>query len=258
MAPDYSRTGPNPFITDNAGTALPQNPFHDVRVRRALSMAINRDALVERVMEGASVPTAQWLPEGAFGYNPAIRPMAFDPEGGRRLLAEAGFPDGFRLTVHSPNDRWPNDSRITQAVAQMWTRIGVRVTVDALPFNAFVPRRARQEFAMQLGAWGSSTGEASNFMVNVLASYDRNRLTGANNNGRHSNAWFDEMTARATGTMDDAAREALWREAVARFAETVPLIQLLQLTNTWAMRRSLTHEPRMDERTVAMDVRLAP
>jgi peptide/nickel transport system substrate-binding protein len=184
--------------------------------------------------------------------------MGFDPEGARRLLAEAGSPDGFRLTVHSPNDRWPNDSRITQAVAQMWTRIGVRVTVDALPFNAFVPRRARQEFAMQLGAWGSSTGEASNFMVNVLASYDRNRLTGANNNGRHSNAWFDEMTARATGTMDDAAREALWREAVARFAETVPLIQLLQLTNTWAMRRSLTHEPRMDERTVAMDVRLAP
>ena len=258
MAPDYSRTGPNPFITDNAGTALPQNPFHDVRVRRALSMAINRDALVERVMEGASVPTAQWLPEGAFGYNPAIRPMGFDLEGARRLLAEAGFPDGFRLTVHSPNDRWPNDSRITQAVAQMWTRIGVRVTVDALPFNAFVPRRARQEFAMQLGAWGSSTGEASNFMVNVLASYDRNRLTGANNNGRHSNAWFDAMTARATGTMDDVAREALWREAVARFAETVPLIQLLQLTNTWAMRRSLTHEPRMDERTIAMGVRQAP
>lgn len=255
MAPDYSRDGGTPLVTDNAGTPLPVNPFKDVRVRRALSMAINRDALVERVMEGASVATAQWLPEGAFGYNPDVKPVAFDAEGARRLLAEAGYPEGFRLTVNTPNDRWPNDARLTQAVAQMWTRIGVRVQVEAAPWTAFVPRRARVEYAMQLGAWGSSTGEASNYLANVVATHDRQRLTGANNNARFSSPEFDELTARASSTMDDTAREALWQQITARYAEEMPLIQLVQLTNTWALRRGLRHEPRMDERTLAMGVR---
>ena len=257
MAPNFSREGATPLVTDNAGQPLPTNPFRDVRVRRALSLAINRDALVERVMEGGAVSTAQWLPEGAFGYNPAVRPPRFDPDAAKRLLAEAGFPDGFRMTVHTPNDRWPNDARITQAVAQMWTRIGLRVQVEALPFSAFVPRRARQEFAMQLGAWGSSTGEASNFMLNIVSSYDRQKLTGSNNAGRYSNADMDTLTARASVVMDDARREAMWREAVTMVADDLPTIQLFQLNNAWALRRGLVHEPRMDERTVAMGVRPA-
>jgi peptide/nickel transport system substrate-binding protein len=257
MAPDYSRDGGTPLVTDNSGNPLPVNPFKDVRVRRALSMAINREALVERVMEGAATATAQWLPEGAFGYNPNVRPRAFDPEGAKRLLAEAGYPDGFRITLNTPNDRWPNDSRLAQAVAQMWTRIGVRTQVEAAPWTAFVPRRARIEYAMQIGAWGSSTGEGSNFLVNTVATNNRQRLTGANNNARFSSPVFDELAARGSATLDDERREAIWHEAVALYAEQEPLIQLVQYVNTWALRRGLTHDPRMDERTIAMGVRRA-
>ncbi len=257
VSPDYSRTGSHPLVTDNAGTPLPENPFRDVRVRRALSMAINRDALVERVMEGAGEATAQWLPRGTFGYNPDVKPMPFDPEGAKRLLAEAGFPDGFRMTLATPNDRWPNDARLAQAVAQMWTRIGVRTQVDAMPFTAFVPRRSRQEHAIQIGAWGSSTGEASNYLLSIVATHDRQKLTGPANMTRHSDPKIDELLARGAATMDDEAREAIWREAVAYYAEQVPMIQLLQYVNTWAHRRGLRHDPRMDERTIAMGIREA-
>ncbi|WP_458096332.1 ABC transporter substrate-binding protein [Roseomonas sp. WA12] len=255
LAPIHAAEGSHPQVTDNNGVPLPKNPFLDLRVRRALSLAINREALAERVMEGAAVPTGQWLPEGAFGYNPAVKPDGFDPDAARRLLAEAGFPQGFRLVITTPNDRWPNDSRVAQAVAQMWTRIGVRATVDGMPYAAFVPRRSRFDFPMQLAAWGSSTGEATNYLVNITGTPNRQRLTGSNNNWKYSDAALDEMTARAAATMDDAAREALLQEAVARYAEQVPYIQVLQLTNTWAARRGLRHDPRMDERTLAMGVR---
>lgn len=255
IVPDYSRDGGSPLITDNAGTPLPRNPFKDARVRRALSMAISREALVERVMEGAATATGQWLPEGAFGYHPDVRPTRFDPEGARRLLAEAGYPEGFRITMATPNDRWPNDARITQAVAQMWTRIGVRTQVDAMPWTAFVARRIRFDYAVQLGAWGSSTGEGSNYLVNTVATRDRTRLTGANNNAGFSSAAFDALAARGSATLDDAAREAIWREAIELYDREQPYIQLVQYINTWAVRRGLAHDPRMDERTIAMGVR---
>jgi len=257
LVPDYGRDGNDPQVTDHAGNPLPANPFRDVRVRRALSMAINRQALADQVMEGAATPTAQWLPEGAFGFDRTVRPRAYDPEGARRLLAEAGYPEGFRVTLTGPNDRWPNDGRITQAVAQMWTRVGVRTQVQAFPWTAFVPRRMRYEFAVQLAAWGSSTGEASNFLANVVATRDRARLTGANNNARFSDPVFDELLLRASAIMDDERREAMWHEAVARYVETEPYIQLIQYVNTWAVRRGFTHDPRMDERTIAMGVRRA-
>jgi len=255
LSPDYSRTGAPPGVTDNAGAPLPRNPFLDPRVRRALSMAINREALVVQVMEGAAAATAQWLPPGAFGYHPEVGPRPYDPEGAKRLLAEAGYPEGFRLVLATPNDRWPNDARISQAVAQMWTRIGVRSNVDAMPFAAFVPRRTRQDWGIQLGAWGSSSGEASNYLLAIVASHDRQKLTGASNMTRHSDPEFDALLARGAATMEEEARDAIWRQAVARYAEQEPMIQLLQYVNTWAHRRGLRHEPRMDERTLAMGIR---
>ena len=254
LAPDRSRTENPVFVTDNDGKPLPTNPFNDLRVRRALTMAISREALAERVMLGTAQPAGQWLPPGAYSYNPDITPPKQDLEGARKLLAEAGFPNGFRMTLHTPNDRYPNDSRTAQAVAQMWTRAGVQTQVEALPWAAFSARSSRQEFGMRLLGWGSVTGEASYALVNILATQDPAKRTGANNQGRYSNPALDALTAEAAGTLDDGKREALLRQAIKMAIDDVAIIPLHQLVNTWAVKRTLNHNPRMDERTRAMDV----
>ncbi len=252
---DHSRSGNLPFVTDNEGKPIATNPFNDLRVRRALSMAINRQALAERVMEGTARPTGQWLPPGTFGYNPEVPTPRFDADAAKRLLAEAGYPNGFRITLHSPNDRYPNDARTAQAVAQMWSRIGIRTEVEALPWASFASRSNRQEFAVRLAGWGSTTGEASYTLVNVLGTYDRAKLTGASNVMRYSNPALDALTERAVATLDNASREAQLREGVRIAMEDVGLMPLFQLVNSWALRRGLHYEARMDERTVAMGVR---
>jgi peptide/nickel transport system substrate-binding protein len=257
IGPDFSRTGSVPFVTDNEGRPLERNPFLDVRVRRALNMAINRDALAERAMDGLAAPAGQWMPPGAYSHDPRTRPPAYDPEGARRLLAEAGFPNGFRMTLHTMNDRFPNDARLSQAVAGMWSRIGVQTAVEALPWTTYSARVARQEFAMSLGSWGSTSGEGLSFAKSVLATFNREQRTGPSNSRRFSSPEFDAMVARAEQIMDDEQREVAIHGLVRWTTENVPMFPLVHLTNVWALKRNLTHVPRSDERTLAMGVRPA-
>lgn len=257
LGPDFSRRENPVFTTDNDGRPLAVNPLLDLRVRRALSLAIDRAALSERVMEGTARPAGQWLPAGPPGHNPDVPPPPYEPDTARRLLAEAGFPQGFRITVHTPNDRYPNDARTVQAIAQMWTRIGVRTEVAPLPWATFPGRAARQEFAMHLIGWGSSAGDPIGALMNVVGTFDRARFLGAVNHHRYSNPSLDALVERALATMEDAPREAMLREAVRIAAEDVAVIPLYNLVNVWATRSSLRITPRLDERTLAMDVRPA-
>ncbi len=257
LQPDFSRSGEVPSVTDNDGKPLARNPFLDLRVRRALSMAIDRNALERRVMEGVGQATMQWMPEGTYGYVADLQAQPADADGARRLLAEAGFPNGFRVTLSTPNDRYPNDSKLAQAVAQMWTRVGVRTQVDTLPWSTFVPRVNRQEFAIHLLGWGSTTGEGTNFLTNVVNTFSTERRTGIANAGRYSNDALDALTRRLSSEQDEARRLSMVQEATRMAIDDVAVIPLQRIINYWATRHALRYTARMDEMTQAMGVRPA-
>lgn len=244
-----------PWVTDNTGRPFTVNPLSDVRVRRALSMAINRAGISRQIMEGFSVPTGQLMPEGALGHDPSIAVPSYDAEGARALLAEAGFPQGFRITLNGPNDRYVNDAEIVQAIAQMWTRIGVRTTVETQPASIFFTRGLRDEYSVSLTGWSSSTGEADTSLTVMSATPDPPRGRGSALRPSHySNPAVDALIDRALATIDTRQREALYQEAIRdSIQRDLAVIPLHHQVNIWATRPGLTYSPRLQENTRAME-----
>ena len=242
---DYREQSPG--VTDLEGKPIP-NPMLDVRVRRALSIAINRNGIRDRIMDGFSAPTAQLMPEGASGYDATIKPDAYDTEGAKKLLAEAGYPHGFAITLQGPNDRYINDRSIVEAIAQMWTRAGLKVTVDTKPASMFFAAAARDELGISLTGWASDTGEASSNLITILASSNPAKGRGAVLRPSHyANPKVDEWVERAIATPDETAREALYREVTRIGTDDEAFIAIHHQVNVYAMRQGLPFHPRMTE-----------
>ena len=246
----------SPDITANDGSKI-KNPLLDVRVRKAISKAINREAIVARVMEGVAIPAGQLLPDGFFGRSENLKPEPYDPEGAKKLLAEAGFPDGFKMKIHGPNGRYANDAKVLEAVGQMLTRIGIKAEVVTIPPSVFFSRASAggpdktPEFSLVLVGWGSGTGESSSPLKSLLATYDKSKGLGAANRGRHSNPKMDEVLAQALATVDDGEREKLLAKATEiAIDESQGIIPLHYQESVWATRKGLTYAGRSDEHTV--------
>ncbi|MBL8838428.1 MAG: ABC transporter substrate-binding protein, partial [Alphaproteobacteria bacterium] len=245
-----------PFAAGLDGAPI-ANPLRDVRVRRALSLAIDRHAIAQRLFGGLAVPTAGVVPQSFFGAIDDPAPTV-DTAEARRLLAEAGLPDGFALQLNGPNDRYPMDEQVMQTVAAMWARIGVRTRVEAQPAAVSLARASRLELSAYLYGNSSTTGEPMNTLRALLGTYDPQRGTGAANRGRYSNPELDAMIARAEVTLDDEERARILADATRLAMRDVGMIVLYHLTNTWASRRGIVAEPRADEQFRAADIRLAP
>lgn len=249
-----------PFVTGKAGGSI-ANPLKDRRVREALSIAINREAIVARTMDGNAVAAGQFLPEGYFGRSANLAPPPFDPERARKLLAEAGLPEGFKVTLHAPTGRYVNDARIAEAIAQMWTRIGLEATFEAIPVATYFARALAggpdktPEFSITM--WGSSvaSGDVSSVLKPLMQTFNREKGSGTVNAARHSNPVFDAMIDKALETNDREMRRKLYVEATELITREVGYIPLHYQLNVWAARLGLKVTPRTDEMTMAMEVR---
>lgn len=244
-----------PFATDPDGKPLPRNPMKDLRVRQAMSLAINRKAIVSQVMAGNAEVASQFLPKGAPGTSPNLDPIPFDPERAKKLLAEAGYPNGFRLVIHGPNDRYINDAKVVQAVAQMLTRIGIQTKVEVMPWSVYAAKYNNNEFTLHLRSWGVNTGETSNPLTAVTGTYDKDRGTGSSNGGRYSNPAADQTVLKATQTLDDKARNQLLAEASEAVFNDVGIIPLYHELVQYAARKGIDYKTRGDQYSLAMGIR---
>jgi len=241
----------SPFVTDKAGKPLAKNPLKDPRVRKAISKAINRQAMVEKVMEGEAIPAGQLVPDFLFGATKNLKVEPYDPEGAKKLLADAGYPDGFGLTIHSPNNRYVNDAKVAQAVAQMLARVGIDTKVVAMPSSTYFTQATELKFSFMLLGWSTGTGEASSSLKALLMTYNRDKGYGTANRGRYSNGKVDALTEDALATVDDPKREALLQRAAELAINDTGIVPLHFQVNLWATRDGITYAPRTDENTLA-------
>jgi len=213
-----------------------RNPFKDLRVRQALYHAIDIQAIQRTTMRGQSIPTGTFFPPQVNGYLAAedVR-LPYDPARARALLAEAGYPSGFGITLDCPNNRYVNDEQICQAIAAMWARIGVRTALKAQPLAPFFAQIQRDDTSIYLLGWGVPTLDALYSFQSLVTTRNGAQGDGIWNYGRYSNPRMDALVERMK-TQSGEARMAAVHEALRLYREDVPHIPLHHQMIPWAMR----------------------
>ncbi len=228
-----------------------KNPFADKRVRQALSMAIDRDAIKRNIMRGLSIPAGVMVAPGVNGNSPEVDvPVKADPDGAKKLLADAGYPDGFELQLNCPNNRYVNDEEICQAVLAMWARIGVKAKLASENMATFIQKVQNFDTSIYLLGWGVATYDAQY----TLQSLVRTRSGGPDGNfnfSRISDAKVDQLVDAMKTETDLAKRNGMIKEALLRTRDEVLLIPLHHQMRPWAMKGGVSTVHRSDDRPEA-------
>jgi peptide/nickel transport system substrate-binding protein len=224
-----------------------KNPFKDKRVRQAFYQAIDVNAIKTAVMRGLSVPTAINLPNPDKAGIPKEmdKRYPYDISAAKKLLAEAGYPNGFELGMDCPNNRYINDEKICVAVAGMLSKIGVNVKVNAIPRSQYFPKAQRMEVSFCMLGWGGATTDAIFTLQPVLHSRN-DKGDGDYNWGNYKDAAFDAMIDDAKGDTDTKRRQQTINKAMKHFHDNVYMIPLHLQVIPWASRANVTVIHRAD------------
>jgi peptide/nickel transport system substrate-binding protein len=234
-----------------------KNPFLDKRVREAMSLAIDRQALVDRIMGGIATPAAQLLPLPMLGASKNLAtPVKADPEKAKALLKAAGYPDGFTLVLGSPNGRYINDSKVAQTLAAMWTRIGVKTTVDAAAPPVFFKNRDSYAYSAYLAGWGTATGEMSNTLNSLLVTPNKDKGVGTTNRSRYSNKAMDKLVEDSADLMDPVKRGEMLARASEMAMADFAMLPIHFEHSVWAMKKGIEFTGRADQQTMVQYVTL--
>lgn len=216
-----------------------KNPFKDKRVRQAFYQAIDIEGIKKNVMRGASNPSALMVGPGINGFQPDMKRLPYDPEAAKKLLAEAGYPSGFEVSLNCPNDRYVNDARICQAVAANLARINVKINLVAETKGTYFPKVLRRDTSFYMLGWSPSTYDAHNVLNALMACVD-DKGAGQFNLGAYCNPKVDELTRKIQSETDKGRRNAMIREAFEIHAADVGHLPLHQQALAWGVSRKVS------------------
>jgi peptide/nickel transport system substrate-binding protein len=224
-----------------------KNPLKDQRVRKALYQAVDVETMRTKLMNGLSVPTGGLTPSPLGAYNdPTIETRyPFDVAAARKLMADAGFADGFEVTLDCPNNRYINDEEICLAVATMWAQLKVKVKVNAMPRVTFFPKVEKLDTSVYLYGWGGAVTDAETMMTPVLRNRGEKGV-GYYNYGNFRNDKFDALAAQSSVEADPKKREQLIKAALMEVKEQVNIIPLHRQMIPWAARKNVSVVHRAD------------
>ena len=228
-----------------------KNPFKDKRVREALNLAVDREAIKRATMRGLSLPAGILVAPGVNGHQAdidvVIKP---DLDKARKLLAEAGYPNGFEFQLNCPNNRYVNDEEICQNLVSMWARAGLRVKLASEGMATFIQKVQNFDSSAYMLGWGVATFDAQYSLQSLV----RTRTSGPDGNfnfGRVSDAKVDQLVDAMKTETDVAKRNALIREALVRTRDEYLYVPLHHQLRPWAMKTGVTTLHRADDRPAA-------
>jgi len=229
------------------GSLKNKNPFKDLRVRKALYHAIDIETLRSKLMNGLAMPTGSMTPSPIASFNDAEleKRMPYDLALARKLMAEAGYADGFEVTLDCPNNRYINDEEICIALAGMWSQLKVKVRVNAMPRVNYFPKLEKFDTSMYMLGWGGSVTDAETTFTPVMRNVGEKGV-GSYNYGRHKDDKFDALAAQSSVEADPAKREQLIRAALKEFKEQVHTLPLHRQVIPWAARQNVNVVHRAD------------
>ena len=247
-----------PGVTDLNGQPLDKNPFMDPRVRKAISLMIDRQLIIDRILSGSGIAAGQLAPEGLGGHVPDLAADTPDPEKAKALLAEAGYPEGFGITIASSNDRFPGDADLAQALGQMLTRGGLKVNkVEVFPYNVYSKAASCGDYGAFVFSLGASTPTSGPLLQSLLHSYDKEAGKGAFNRMRFASPEFDTALDAALQEFDETKRLAALGEATKLAFGQTPIVPLYWQKVHWASKKGLTVDGGLSEDTLPQDIKTA-
>lgn len=216
--------------------------FKNPKVRQAIVYAINNEGIVQKVMKGFATAAAQMSPKGYLGYNESLKPR-YDLAKAKELMKEAGYADGFSVTMMAPNNRYVNDAKIAEAVAAMLSKINIKVDLTTMPKAQYWPKFDERAADIMMIGWHSDTEDSANFYEFLAMTPNKDTGRGQYNSGNYSNKTVDELTERSLVMNDGPERAAMLQNIEKILHDEAAFVPLHWQNLSWAARKGVNIEP---------------